>query len=94
MGGEDAIQIIVRGFGDVGTATAIIDALQDIGFPILSAIDGKGDNYGGTIETHITDTDDLDTDNVGEIRQTIYSLFPDRPDIYLEFKVFYCVHKS
>jgi hypothetical protein len=65
-----AIQLYVRGFGDFygATATTIIKKLEEIGFQIRSASDGRYDTLGGALETHFTETSELIPDNLDDIR--------------------------
>ena len=79
-----AIQIFVRGFQTQDVGNQIITALGDLGFTLRTACDGSSDSAGGLIETEIAFCDELENENLAEIRDAITFT----PGIVLQYRQF------
>lgn len=83
---DDALYLAVTGFQTQVAGNKLIRALSETGFKIEFCADGESDSMGGIIETAITPTTALETDELGEIIQALQSALPDVP--------FSVLHKS
>lgn len=67
----NAVQVFVRGFQSSQNGDRIIKILEGLGFDIKESFDGTADSRGGIISTHIAPVDELETDNLDEIREAV-----------------------
>lgn len=84
-----AIQLFVRGFHSEELGDKIIAKLQDLGFSVYLACDGKSDDLGGLIETHITPVDCVAV-KMEAIKPTIHAIDPETP-IFVQWRMWQCV---
>lgn len=70
-----------------------MDTLENLGFHVKDAIDGKHDNLGGLIETEITAIEQLETDDLQEIKDELYKVADDL-GVFCQWSQFYRFDES
>jgi hypothetical protein len=88
----DAVRVYVRGFHDRPTGDVLRSLLEQIGFGISMAVGGKGDSLGGIVETDIMPIDELDPDDLDEIRAKIAAAVDD-PAVFVQWRAYH-MHKE